>query len=112
MEMREAAHVLHACTPRSLVLIDELGRGTSADEGRAIAWAVCEALLQQPAYTLFVTHYEQLCTLAEAHPNARNISLCGADSAGKTLLLSLITTYSAHYEVYENAAVLVRDAAY
>ncbi|KAG5192158.1 muts protein 4 [Tribonema minus] len=82
VEMREAAHVLGAATPRALVLVDELGRGTSTEEGRAIAWAVCEALLSRPALTLFATHYTELCGLADTWPNGRNLSLRAADDAG------------------------------
>lgn len=62
------------CFPPSVqVLVDELGRGTSNQEGFAIAWAVAEKLLATCAYTLFVTHYRQIPELADQYPNAKNM---------------------------------------
>lgn len=87
MEMREVSQALERVTSRSLVLIDELGRGTSNQEGLAIAWAVAEKLLSSCAYTLFVTHYTQIPGLADLYPNVKNIHLETAvmtSSAGKT----------------------------
>ncbi|CAM9603702.1 unnamed protein product [Ectocarpus sp. 4 AP-2014] len=75
MEMREIARVLERVTSRSLVMIDELGRGTSNREGLAVAWAVAEQLLSSSAYTLFVTHYSQMPGLADLYPNVENIHL-------------------------------------
>ncbi|CAB1104368.1 unnamed protein product [Ectocarpus sp. CCAP 1310/34] len=75
MEMREIAQVLERVTSRSLVMIDELGRGTSNREGLAVAWAVAEQLLSSSAYTLFVTHYSQMPGLADLYPNVENIHL-------------------------------------
>ncbi|CAM9831328.1 unnamed protein product [Pylaiella littoralis] len=75
MEMREVAQVLERVTSRSLVMIDELGRGTSNREGMAVAWAVAERLLSSSAYTLFVTHYAQVPGLADLYPNVKNIHL-------------------------------------
>ncbi|KAJ1798464.1 Mismatch repair protein msh3, partial [Coemansia sp. RSA 2523] len=60
VEMRETADILHNATPRSLVVLDELGRGTSTHDGAAIAFAVLEFLVQRRALTLFVTHYGHL----------------------------------------------------
>lgn len=54
-------------------MIDELGRGTSNREGMAVAWAVAERLLSSSAYTLFVTHYEQMPGLADLYPNVKNM---------------------------------------
>lgn len=62
------AHVLAAATPRSLVLIDELGRSTSTADGVGLAWAVGEALAERGALTLFATHFPQLAELAALYP--------------------------------------------
>jgi DNA mismatch repair protein MSH4 len=75
LEMRDNAYILFNLTSRSLVVIDELGRGTSNQDGLAIAWAVAEKLAQSPALTLFVTHYPQLAQLATMYSNVHNIHL-------------------------------------
>jgi DNA mismatch repair protein MutS len=69
VEMSEAANILHNATPHSLVLIDEIGRGTSTFDGLALAWA-CAAHLAgtMRAFTLFATHYFELTRLPEQHP--------------------------------------------
>lgn len=58
---------------RVQILIDELGRGTSNQEGQAIAWAVAEKLLSSSAYTIFVTHYPRIPELADIYPNVKNM---------------------------------------
>ena len=75
LEMRDAAHIVVNAAERSLVLVDELGRGTSNKEGSAIAWGVAEALLSANSYTLFVTHYPLLMSLSPLYPNVRNVHL-------------------------------------
>lgn len=60
---------------RSLVLIDELGRGTSNTDGVGVAWTLCEDLLRKKAYTLFATHYLELTDLPAVYPNAKNVNL-------------------------------------
>jgi DNA mismatch repair protein MutS len=72
--MVETANILHNVTPRSLVLLDEVGRGTSTYDGLAIAWAVVEALHDRGggAKVLFATHYHELTQLAERLPRVRN----------------------------------------
>jgi DNA mismatch repair protein MutS len=68
MEMAEAANILRRCTQRSLLLIDEVGRGTGTLDGLAIAQAICEYLLaldEQAPLVLFATHFHELCALAE-----------------------------------------------
>jgi DNA mismatch repair protein MSH4 len=71
-EMKESAFICNNVTDRSLVLIDELGRATSNEDGVAIAWAIAEYLLLKRATTFFVTHYPQLCKLSEVYPNVQN----------------------------------------
>lgn len=71
-EMKDTAFICRNATDRSLILIDELGRATSNEDGVAIAWAVAEFILVKRAMTFFVTHYPQLCRLADVYPNVQN----------------------------------------
>jgi DNA mismatch repair protein MutS len=76
VEMTETANILHNATPNSLVLMDEVGRGTSTFDGLSLAWACAEHLAQKiKAYTLFATHYFELTTLAEEQGSIRNVHL-------------------------------------
>ena len=76
VEMRETAHILAHATRRSLVVLDEIGRGTSTFDGVSIAWAVAEHLHDRiGAQTLFATHYHELIALAETRPRVRNFSM-------------------------------------
>ncbi len=70
-EMRRAAYILDHLTPRSLVVIDELGRGTATADGASLSYAVAEALLPHPCLAFFVTHYRQLLPLSRAYGNVR-----------------------------------------
>lgn len=72
VEMLESAHILHHATSRSLVILDEVGRGTSTYDGLAIAWAMAEDLAATGAKTLFATHYHQLNALADSLPSVAN----------------------------------------
>ena len=76
VEMQETAHILHTATSRSLVVLDEIGRGTSTFDGLSIAWAVAEYLAspsrQARPKTLFATHYHELTDLADALPGVVN----------------------------------------
>jgi DNA mismatch repair protein MutS len=73
VEMSETAHILHHATEKSLVILDEIGRGTSTFDGLSIAWAVAEYLhTELQAKTLFATHYHELTKLAEILPHAAN----------------------------------------
>lgn len=76
VEMSEAANILHNATPNSLVLIDEIGRGTSTFDGLALAWA-CAAHLASAvrAFTLFATHYFELTRLPDEYPGIANVHL-------------------------------------
>jgi DNA mismatch repair protein MutS len=78
VEMAETANILHHVTPRSLVLLDEIGRGTATFDGLAIAWAVVEYLQQLaggPPRTLFATHYHELTELAVTLPSIVNLRM-------------------------------------
>ena len=76
VEMMETATILNQLQPRSLVIVDEIGRGTSTWDGLAIAWAVAEQLLQHhDVWTLFATHYHELTELPETYPQAFNASV-------------------------------------
>jgi MutS domain V len=75
LEMKETAFICNNTTDRSLVLIDELGRATSNEDGVAISWSVSEYLLKKRAMTFFVTHYPQLASLAAIYPIVQNIHL-------------------------------------
>jgi DNA mismatch repair protein MutS len=75
VEMNETAHILRHATPASLIVLDEIGRGTSTYDGLSIAWAVAEALHDlggRGARTLFATHYHELTELAAAKPRVKN----------------------------------------
>jgi len=90
VEMTETASILHNATPRSLVLLDEIGRGTSTFDGLSIAWAVAEYLHNSPdhaARTLFATHYHELTELAENLAGARNYQMKAADTDGADAFL-------------------------
>ncbi len=76
VEMTEAAYILHHATPQSLVLMDEIGRGTSTFDGLALAWAIAHHLVEKNrCFTLFATHYFELTRLAEKFPQVANIHL-------------------------------------
>ncbi|HHJ38724.1 MAG TPA: DNA mismatch repair protein MutS [Methylothermaceae bacterium] len=80
VEMSETANILHNATENSLVLMDEIGRGTSTFDGLSLAWATVEYLARRVrAFTLFATHYFELTTLAEELPNAANLHLEAAE---------------------------------
>ena len=72
VEMNETANILNNATPRSLVILDEVGRGTSTFDGLALAWAIAEYLHAVGAKTLFATHYHQLNELEKILPGAKN----------------------------------------
>jgi DNA mismatch repair protein MutS len=90
VEMTETAAILHNATPRSLVLLDEIGRGTSTFDGLSIAWAVAEYLhnsAEHSAKTLFATHYHELTELAENLPGAKNYQLTATEKDGDVVFL-------------------------
>ncbi len=90
IEMTETAEILHNATPRSLVLLDEIGRGTATFDGLSIAWAVAEYLHDSPehaAKTLFATHYHELTELAERLPGAQNYQITATEREGELVFL-------------------------
>ncbi|HEY0658424.1 MAG TPA: DNA mismatch repair protein MutS, partial [Pyrinomonadaceae bacterium] len=90
VEMTETASILHNATPRSLILLDEIGRGTSTFDGLSIAWAVSEYLHNSPehsAKTLFATHYHELTELAENLPGAKNYQITATEKDGEVVFL-------------------------
>ncbi len=93
VEMIEAANILHHATPRSLLILDEIGRGTSTYDGVSIAWAVVEYIHNHPqlrAKTLFATHYHELTQLADLLPGVRNYNVAVTESGGKVVFLHKI----------------------
>ena len=90
VEMTETAAILHNATPRSLVLLDEIGRGTATFDGLSIAWAVAEYLhdsAEHAAKTLFATHYHELTELAERLPGAQNYQITATEREGEVVFL-------------------------
>lgn len=88
VEMRETANILRTATSRSLVILDEVGRGTSTFDGLAIAWAVAEHLDQViQCRSLFATHYHELTALAEASSTAENYSVSAREKDGDVIFL-------------------------
>ncbi|MBI4938265.1 MAG: DNA mismatch repair protein MutS, partial [Nitrosomonadales bacterium] len=80
VEMTEAANILHNATEKSLVLVDEIGRGTSTFDGLALAWAIARHLLElNRSYTLFATHYFELTRLAEEYRQLANVHLAAIE---------------------------------
>ncbi|HVF54793.1 MAG TPA: DNA mismatch repair protein MutS [Pyrinomonadaceae bacterium] len=104
-EMVETAHILHHATPRSLVLLDELGRGTSTYDGLAVARAVLEYIHNHPqlrSKTLFATHYHELTELAAVLPRVQNLHVEIAERGSELVFLYKISPGNAEksYGVY------------
>jgi DNA mismatch repair protein MutS len=96
VEMTEAASILNTATPRSLVLLDEVGRGTATFDGLAIAWAVVEHLQARTRpKTLFATHYHELTELAELLPGVRNYHVSVRESGSNIVFLRKVEQGSA-----------------
>ncbi|MGH9803579.1 MAG: MutS-related protein, partial [Candidatus Acidiferrales bacterium] len=88
VEMTEAAAILNTATPQSLVLLDEVGRGTATFDGLAIAWAVVEHLhARTRAKTLFATHYHELTELADLLPGVKNLHVAVKETGTEIVFL-------------------------
>ncbi len=90
VEMNEAANILNNATPKSLILLDEVGRGTSTFDGLSIAWALSEYLHNQPevaAKTLFATHYHELNELESRYERIKNFNVQVKEHDGKVIFL-------------------------
>ncbi|AXK40854.1 DNA mismatch repair protein MutS [Crenobacter cavernae] len=88
VEMTETANILNNATDRSLVLMDEVGRGTSTFDGLALAWAIARALIDKSrAYTLFATHYFELTRLAEEFAQVANVHLSAVEHRDSIVFL-------------------------
>ncbi|MXY56717.1 MAG: DNA mismatch repair protein MutS [Gammaproteobacteria bacterium] len=88
VEMSETAHILHNATARSLVLLDEIGRGTSTYDGLALAWATADYIARHiGAFTLFATHYFELTALPREIDNAANVHLDAVEHKGEVVFL-------------------------
>ncbi len=88
VEMSETANILHHATDRSLVVLDEIGRGTSTYDGLAIAWAVVEELHDRlGSRTMFATHYHELCQLAETRIGVANVSIAVSQYGERIIFL-------------------------
>jgi len=93
VEMVETANILHNATPRSLLILDEIGRGTSTYDGVSIAWAVIEYIHNHPslrAKTLFATHYHELTQLADLLPGVKNYNVAVTEADGQVVFLHKI----------------------
>ncbi|MFL5377183.1 MAG: DNA mismatch repair protein MutS [Myxococcales bacterium] len=88
VEMAECARILQQATPRSFLVLDEVGRGTSTFDGLALAWAIAEHLHDVTfARTLFASHYHELCDLAREKPRAVNLTMAVTEVEGRIVFL-------------------------
>lgn len=95
VEMIETANILNNASNRSLLILDEVGRGTSTYDGVSIAWAMIEYLHNHPALrarTLFATHYHELTQLSDLLPGVRNYNVAVSESEGKVIFLHKIVS--------------------
>src|SRR5690606_17453924 len=90
VEMNETASILNNLSDRSLVLLDEIGRGTSTYDGISIAWSIAEFIHNQPtkrAKTLFATHYHELNDMSNLFPRIKNFNVSVKESGNKIIFL-------------------------
>ncbi|HMG33463.1 MAG TPA: DNA mismatch repair protein MutS [Blastocatellia bacterium] len=98
VEMTETANILNTATTRSLILLDEVGRGTSTFDGLSLAWAIAEYLHDNPqhaAKTLFATHYHEMTELSKLLPGVRNYQMAVKESEGTIVFLRRVVEGSA-----------------
>ena len=94
VEMNETASILNNISPRSLILLDEIGRGTSTYDGISIAWAIAEFIHENPkakCKTLFATHYHELNEMTKRFERIRNFNVSVKETANKVLFLRKLT---------------------
>ncbi len=125
VEMTETANICHHATERSLVILDEIGRGTSTLDGLSLAWAIAEHLAARRSRCLFATHYHELTTLAERFANVANLNVTVREWQDQIVFLHRIVpgatdrSYGIHVakiaglpgSVVERANALLRDLA-
>ncbi len=92
VEMTETANICHHATARSLVILDEIGRGTSTYDGLSLAWAIAEHLANVKSRTLFATHYHELTELSERFDNVINLNVTVREWQGQIVFLHRIVT--------------------
>ncbi len=100
IEMQESANILNNLTPKSLVLLDEVGRGTSTYDGISIAWGITEFIHENPlakAKTLFATHYHELNALASLYPRIKNLRVEVKEIGDKVIFLHKINEGTADH---------------
>ncbi len=91
VEMSETANILHNATTKSLILIDEIGRGTSTFDGLSLAWACADYLAKETkAYTLFATHYFELTALSDQHRSIHNVHLDAVEHGDTIIFLHAV----------------------
>lgn len=97
VEMSELSYILNSAGPRSLIILDEIGRGTSTYDGLSIAWAAAEYLCNKKIQirTLFATHYHELTVLEESHPGVKNLNVDVSEEDGNIIFLHKIVEGSA-----------------
>lgn len=97
VEMSELSYILNSAGPRSLIILDEIGRGTSTYDGLSIAWAAAEFLCNENLRirTLFATHYHELTVLEESHPGVKNLNVDVSEEDGNIIFLHKIVEGSA-----------------
>ncbi|MCM8815011.1 MAG: DNA mismatch repair protein MutS [Candidatus Omnitrophica bacterium] len=90
VEMSETASILSNLSPKSLVILDEIGRGTSTYDGLSLAWAVAEYLYEKKIRTLFATHFHELVELERTHPYVKNYNVAVKQWQGEIIFLHKI----------------------
>ncbi|MFW9963908.1 MAG: DNA mismatch repair protein MutS [Candidatus Sifarchaeia archaeon] len=90
VEMVETANILNNATEKSLVILDEIGRGTSTFDGMALAWAVAERIVQMKTRTLFATHFHQLTDMAKQYHGVKNVHTLAKESGESIVFLHKI----------------------
>lgn len=97
VEMSELSYILNSAGPRSLIILDEIGRGTSTYDGLSIAWAVCEYLCNSKTHirTLFASHYHELTVLEDTHSGIKNLNVDVSEENGNIVFLHRIIEGSA-----------------